>query len=334
VQEDAKLPELTIFLPSAILGSRNDSLLIGIVSVALIVFLLLFTPFFSVVYSDIQANLPFKNSETNPTLSLSGISFPSDYQTLANYALDLINSERAGYGLSPVTQSQILSGQQHADSMLSLNYFSHWDTQGYKPYMRYTLLGGSGYVEENIAYMQSQFFSTAGVESGIRLLETQMLNNDSFCCQNGHRDNILNPYHNRVSIGIAYSTSALYFVEDFETDFTSFPDGITLSNGNNVVMKGNTIEDLNPDSIEIFYEPEPQPLSPQALNTNYSRPYNEGTFIGGVFAPCNVFCSQFTQGKTVYATTWYVKREFNRHCVLFVAIHPRKRNRSVYTVPY
>lgn len=26
--------------------------------------------------------------------------------------------------------------------MLYYDYFSHWDTQGYKPYVRYTLLGG------------------------------------------------------------------------------------------------------------------------------------------------------------------------------------------------
>src|SRR5487761_784089 len=282
-----------------------ENAVLGAVVVGAVLFLLMFTPLFGIIYSDVQAHLPFKTLETNPSLSPSGIFYPTDYQTLTNYTLSLINSERESYGLTSVTESQIVSGQQHADSMLSSNYFSHWDTQGYKPYMRYTLLGGSGYVEENIAYMQSQFFTTAEVAAGIQLLESQMLNNDSICCQNGHRENILNPYHNRVSIGIAYSASALYFVEDFETYLISFPK-ITLSNGNNIIMKGNSTEALNPGSIEIFYDPTPQSLSPEALNANYSRPYDQGTFLGGVLPPCVSICSQFAQGKTVYATAWYL----------------------------
>jgi len=242
----------------------------------------------------------------NPQIG-SQISYPSDYSTLANYTLSLINSERQSFGLSSVSLSQIQSAQQHADSMLYYGYFSHWDTQGYKPYMRYTLLGGSGYVEENIAEETSsaQFISTPQVEDAIRFLENQMLYNDSACCQNGHRDNILNPYHNRVSIGIAYSLGRLYFVEDFETAYTSSFQTPLLENGI-ITLQGNTSEYLSPTQIGIFYDPLPKAISAYTLNQNYSRPYGQGQFIGGVLPPCIAFCEHFTSGATVYASSWFV----------------------------
>jgi hypothetical protein len=56
------------------------------------------------------------------------------------------------------------------------------------------------------------------MENGIAVSEWAMMNNDLQCCNNGHRNNILDPRANRVSIGIAYDSSShiIYFVEDFE----------------------------------------------------------------------------------------------------------------------
>jgi uncharacterized protein YkwD len=238
------------------------------------------------------------------------ISYPSNYQTLTEYALSMINQNRTSDGLNPVTLSPIPSGQQHADSMLQYGYFSHWDTQGFKPYMRYSLLNGTGYVEENVAYEYTSFpsfVSTQSVEHVIGDLEWQMMNNDSLCCNNGHRDNILNQYHNRVSIGIAYSSTYVYFVEDFETYLATLNSPITQ--GATVTISGNTSETLDPSSVQIFYDPTPTNLSASTLTTDFSMPYNQGTFAGGVVPPCNEIlqtCQRFGQGVTVAATTWQV----------------------------
>jgi uncharacterized protein YkwD len=59
--------------------------------------------------------------------------------------------------VSNITLSSVNSAQQHAENMLTNGYFSHWDTNGYKPYVRYTLAGGQGAVNENIA---ARFSST------------------------------------------------------------------------------------------------------------------------------------------------------------------------------
>ncbi len=235
----------------------------------------------------------------------ANISYPSDYSTLVAYALAQINQDRANAGLAPVNLSASMAGQQHADSMLRYGYLSHFDTQGFKPYMRYSLLGGSGGVEENVAYIYDSpplFTTSSSVETGIHDLEHSMIYNDSTCCQNGHKYNILNPLHNRVSIGVAYNSTDVYFVEDFENYYINLD--FSISNSNLVSMTGTPLQEgINAKSVLIFYDPTPQPETVSAL-INGPHEYDPGSPAGGVLPPCSVFCSQFSQGTTVYANTW------------------------------
>src|SRR5487761_953172 len=290
-----------------------ENAVLGAVVVGAVLFLLMFTPLFGIIYSDVQAHLPFKTLETNPSLSPSGIFYPTDYQTLTNYTLSLINSERESYGLTSVTESQIVSGQQHADSMLSSNYFSHWDTQGYKPYMRYTLLNGTGFVDENVAYEVNTgaFATLQGKENAINTLQYSMVYNDSVCCNNGHERNILNATHNRVSIGIAYDSSHLYFVEDFENYYINLnASNVFSASSATVTLDGSTSTPLNPSSIQVYFDPTPASLSASTLNSQYQKPYDPGSFVGGVL-PCNSVlgnCATFPGYVTVYASTWTVSQ--------------------------
>lgn len=225
----------------------------------------------------------------NPTFSggSADISYPPIYAALVNLSLTVINKDRADFGLSPVSLSTIPSGQQHADSMMFFGYFSHWDTQGYKPYMRYTMLGGRGSVAENVAMeycmSSSQIYSYASeitptnctiktIENALNDSEWQMMYNDASCCQNGHRDNILDPLHDRVSIGIAYNVTsdAVFLVEDFENDYLNFTT-LTIETST-ITMSGNVINsaDLTPwppntgysgATISVYFDPVPQSIS-------------------------------------------------------------------------
>ena len=238
------------------------------------------------------------------------ITYPPDFSALENYSLAIINQNRTSSGLEAVSLSTIPSAQQHADSMLQNGYFSHWDTQGYKPYMRYSTLGGTGFVEENVAYEFTslpEFTSSHSIERAIGSLEWQMMNNDSACCANGHRDNILTPFHNRVSIGVAYDATHVYFVEDFETFLTAL--NTPVSQGNAISLSGNTSGNISPTSILIFYDPTPTLLTAAQLNSQYYGPYGQGNFLGGIVPPCSgIFsrCVQFSQGTTEEASVWQV----------------------------
>jgi uncharacterized protein YkwD len=231
------------------------------------------------------------------------ISYPLDYGTLSAYALSLVNQDRSG--LQSVTLSPNRAGQQHADSMLKYDYLSHYDTQGYKPYMRYTLLGGVGADFENVAYIsyRSPFLTTtATVEGAIKDLEYIMMYNDSLCCNNGHRDNILNPLHNRVSIGVAYNSTALFFDEDFENYYVNM--SVNTSGSYQVTMHGAV---LDPKAVStkafVTFDSTPVAETPAQLNAG-PREYGPGDAVGGILPPCAFACPSFSAGITVYASSW------------------------------
>ena len=242
------------------------------------------------------------------------ITYPSDYCTLASYALGLINQDRGANGSSPVTLDYNQAAQQHADSMLYYGYFSHFDTQGYAPYMRYSLLGGRGADFENVAdyyFSIPHFLTTGSVETAINELEHSMVYNDSSCCDNGHRYNILDPLHNQVSLGVAYNGTNVYFDEEFENNylnlnFTVAP--VSASDPVYVTMKGvPTLSFSSPNSLYIAFDDSPTAMTPVQLNSG-PHEYGPGTLVGGILPRTGFFgdCGQFSSGITVCADTWRV----------------------------
>jgi hypothetical protein len=217
---------------------------------------------------------------------------------LDDYALNLINKDREQYGLSPVTLSEIPSAQQHSDSMFYYGYFSHWDIFDMKPYMRYTLVGGLGGVSENVAYQKSSICDL-GVCTGnindtaaIEQMEYGMMYNDSVCCNNGHRDNILDPNHNQVSIGIAYNKSTIYFTEDFINNYINWSsDRPAYTSNGNVYLDGNIDSGYGLYEIFVSYDPEVQNLTTSEVPTG---PYGYGNDLAGVVSASNYYYQNVT----------------------------------------
>lgn len=182
-------------------------------------------------FNSIVAGYPAFNP-ANPSFAgdLANITIPQNYTVFANYALSLINRDRANSGLPPLSLSTVTSAQQHADSMDYFGYFEHVDNQGYTPEERFKMLGGSyGLIGENqgLDYCNDSPLNSTQltpvpcniqtIESGIANSEWGMMYNDAVCCNNGHRMNILSSSYTEVAIGVAYNSTsnAVYFVEDF-----------------------------------------------------------------------------------------------------------------------
>ena len=242
------------------------------------------------------------------------VAYPPDYCALASYALQQINADRAANGTGPVTLGYNQAAQQHVDSMFYYGYFSHFDTQGYKPYMRYSLLGGRGGDFENVAFCNFAgcsaplFTSTSSVEGAVKFLEHSMVYDDVTCCNNGHRYNILSPLHNVVSIGVAYNSTVVYFDEEFENDYFNLNFTATSASASNpyyVTMTGTLIQPVaSPNSIYIAFDGTPSPETVAQLRSGPSE-YGPGTLVGGVLPPDFIGgCAQFTQGTTVCADSW------------------------------
>jgi len=241
---------------------------------------------------------------------VANVSHPADYDALSNFTLNLINQDRANQTAPPVTLGTNPAAQQHADSMLKYDYFSHFDTQGFKPYMRYTLLGGVGAVSENVAYITwkgDHFTNTSTVESSIGTLEHAMMYNDSICCNNGHRLDIINPLHNHVALGLAYNSTTLFFVEDFENYYVDL--SYNVSKDYVFSMAGNVVAPTaNPVQIYVTFDDTPSPETPAQLDAGPSE-YSAGDLLGGVLPPCEQSCTAFAAGLTVRAMVWQVTPE-------------------------
>jgi uncharacterized protein YkwD len=199
--------------------------------------------------------------------------------TLVQYALSKINEDREKYGLSPVLLSNNRGAQLHAEDMLKTRQISHWTTDGMKPYMKYTIYRGTGYVRQNVGYDGITDLDTISkCKSGeyncsltnpmksIDIHEYNMMYNDSKSNW-GHRDNILDKHHTHVSIGIAYDDYYFAFVQNFENNYIQSTDGkpvIQVDNdSNNVQITGNLIQNYDSNNIvgiRVYYDEMPNQL--------------------------------------------------------------------------
>jgi uncharacterized protein YkwD len=212
-------------------------------------------------------------------------------EELVQHALAAINSDRAAFGLAPVELSDNQAAQLHAEDVFSTKQISHWMTTGEKPYMTYTRLGGSGSVHQNVAisgFSQneydrcvSSFLLCEKIDplDAIEELQYEMMYNDLECCNDGHRENILDPHHTRVSIGIVYDEYYLAFVLNFENDYGLH----VLAEGTRVTIEGPMPRGANLKHVIIYYDPLPTP-GEYAVNKKMLA-YSAGKLAASVFEP-------------------------------------------------
>jgi len=211
---------------------------------------------------------------------------PTVYQhkELVAYALELINRDRMANGLAPVTLGSNTAAQNHAEERLANRYGSHWGMDGLKPYMRYTLVGGENYEAENGS--MGGIYWIGGKDPSYRIDPKEMLEQaeEGLMTSPGHRRNILDKWHKKVNLGIAYDEERLDLVQQFEGDYIDFSDPPSIS-GSILSMTGEvtlgTIE-----NISLYYDPLPQPLSPDQLDAPpYDYAYGLGEDIGTILPP-------------------------------------------------
>jgi uncharacterized protein YkwD len=137
---------------------------------------------------------------------------------LRRIALELVNAERRGHGLPPLTLAADLdtAAQGHAQDMLARGYYAHASPEGKQVMDRYVAAGGSGWqlVAENIAHCPACAppLTRAAVKDLTR----------GWMASPHHRDNILDPGLDQFGFGIvAGRDSGLYAVQTFAGPGTS-----------------------------------------------------------------------------------------------------------------
>jgi uncharacterized protein YkwD len=205
----------------------------------------------------------------NPTITILQ---PSSQQPstmpreeLVQHVLNRINKDRADSGLLPVELSPNQAAQIHAEDVFRTKQISHWMTNGEKPYMTYTQYDGEGSVQQNVAiagFSPEQYeqcvtnvlIKCEEIEplSTIDQLQYEMMYNDKECCNDGHKNNILNPRHTHVSIGIVYDQYYLALVQNFENNY-----GLDVEMEDSDIEMSGTLLDGQLDHIAIYYDEMP-----------------------------------------------------------------------------
>jgi uncharacterized protein YkwD len=236
---------------------RVASIVVGIVVLAGIILLTPAVTNFVIQQKDNPAITILQPSSQQPS------TMPRE--ELVQHVLNRINKDRSDSGLLPVELSSNQAAQIHAEDVFRTRQISHWMTNGEKPYMTYTQYDGEGSVQQNVAIagfspeQYEQCVTNVLIEceeieplSTIDQLQYEMMYNDKECCNDGHKNNILNPRHTHVSIGIVYDQYYLALVQNFENNY-----GLDVEVEDSEIEMSGTLLDGQLDHIAVYYDEMP-----------------------------------------------------------------------------
>jgi uncharacterized protein YkwD len=124
------------------------------------------------------------------------------------YMLALINRDREAEGLEPVEWDPIAAkaGLAHSDDMAASGYTAHIGTDGSNPELRYTEAGGEDMSQENagcFADAKARDLDPDPRFDPALIEKVQAAFMAEKPPQDGHRKNILRPWHSHVGVGLS-----------------------------------------------------------------------------------------------------------------------------------
>ena len=201
--------------------------------------------------------------------------------------LTLINAEREKAGAGPVVLGTNNAAQLHADASLEHCFSSHWGIDGLKPYMRYSLAGGYQSNGENGHGSDYCIKATDGYRA-IGNVSTEVREAiEGWMGSPGHRRNILDEWHKKVNIGIAWDRYNFKAFLHFEGDYVEFDELPRFENGafsmSGKVKHGVTFQEGWDLKVEILYDQPPRTLTVGQVTRTYC--YDSGLPIASLREP-------------------------------------------------
>ena len=220
----------------------------------------------------------FKVEDSSIEVSNGSGLAPATLPEIRSELLYLINSERVLAQVPPLELGFNASAQQHTDSMARYGYRSHWDVYGLTPQMRYTLAGGTNRVRQNIAGPVAIPVSVETGKGNWRDAVSEM--HQGFMSGPAERENVLDPWHRRVSLGHSCNEAECWIAQQFETDHLEFIK-LPAVFGTNLEIAGRFSEGLELDALAVWFHPHPRRLSLGQLDATHRYGYGQkpATFI-------------------------------------------------------
>lgn len=189
------------------------------------------------------------------------------------YMLELINTARERAGLGAVMLGDNIAAQLHAESSLDNCISSHWGADGLKPYMRYSLAGGYQSNAENGSGLDYCIRAGDGYRANQAVKEELREAMEGLMGSPGHRRNILNKWHKKVNIGLAWDRYNIFVYQHFEGDYVEYDTLPSLENGK-LTLAGETrngpgFRSRRDLGVTVFFDPPPHPLTRGQLARTY-----------------------------------------------------------------
>ena len=203
------------------------------------------------------------------------------------FMLELVNEARREAGVGQVVLGSNIAAQLHAEAALENCFSGHWGLDGLKPYMRYSLAGGYQANSENVSGLDYCISSRDGyralysIEYEIREAMAGLMRSP------GHRQNILNPAHKKVNIGLAWDRYNTKMVQHFEGAHVEFAEMPTVRGGvlrfQGSVKNGAQTGSQREFGVQIFYDAPPGNLTLGQLARTYC--YDNGLQVASLREP-------------------------------------------------
>ncbi len=198
--------------------------------------------------------------------ALPAASASVDVAALRRELLVLINEQRARVGAPPVALDDLANrvAEAHALDMAQYNYISHWNRDGWPPYLRYGQRGGTDYVAENVSMLSGLSPRATFAEVKAAALRLHQMMHDETPPNDGHRRTILNPEHTHVGLGVAVVGREFRMAQEFLSRYVHFDPLPTKARPTERLTVAGQL--LNPDEVSfygasVYHEPLPQSMT-------------------------------------------------------------------------
>lgn len=194
------------------------------------------------------------------------------------YVLHLVNQDRAKHDLPPVKwdETAARAGQRQADDMAANGFTAHLGTDASVPELRYTEAGGRHMVMENVGCFadgQRRELDPDPRFSAESLAEIEGKFMDEVPPYDGHRRNILTPWHTSFGVGLSQTKGlgipcmAQEFVDDYG-EYDELPKRAGV--GAKIKVSGKLRAPAEIAGVGIARVDAPRSQRPAALNKTHS----------------------------------------------------------------
>ena len=212
---------------------------------------------------------------------------PTRHLEEKQFMLKLINDERVSAGLNPVVLGDNAAAQLHAEASLENCFSSHWGIDGLKPYMRYSLAGGYQSNGENASGLGYCIKASDGYRQNSSAKQEILEAMEGLMDSPGHRDNILDPWHRKINIGLAWDRYNFKVIQHFEGDHVEYAQLPFIENGvlriSGTVKNGAQFDNSLYSGVQVYYDQPPQSLSKGQVGRTYC--YDNGLLVASLRQP-------------------------------------------------